>query len=145
MLIYSNGIVIMWQAACCAVCQASDRPVIRGTQHIHHRHFNNPTNEPPTRTAATTAVLTSEEKPRLICWWWFYIKCATFSQTLSRPLTPNEGEEAHTRALISVGHRSGKQRWEEAKERSEEEDLSHSFIRVYYIVERKRGDERKGE
>lgn len=63
LLIYSKGIVIMWQTACCAVCQASDRPVVRGTQHIHHRHFNNPTNEPPARMTLTK-LLTTEEKQR---------------------------------------------------------------------------------
>lgn len=59
MLIYSNGIVIMWKAACCAVCQASDRPVTTGMQHLHHRHFNNLTNESPARMMATAA-FTSE-------------------------------------------------------------------------------------
>lgn len=97
MLIYSNGIVITWQAACCAVCQPSDRPVITGTQHSHHRHFNNLTNESPARMTAA-AVLTSEEKQLVIWWWGFYIECATFPPSLQRPLTSNE-EKRHVHML----------------------------------------------
>lgn len=87
----------MWQAACCAVCQASDRPVIRSTQHIHHRHFNNPTNEPPTRTIPAS-VLPSDGMQWLICWWCPYIKPVTFSQSSQCPLTANE-EEQHVNML----------------------------------------------
>lgn len=72
MIIYSNGIVIMWQASCCAVCLASDRPVIRGVQHIHHRHFNNPTNEPG---ATPTAALPPPEEERWLQRLW---KCSLF-------------------------------------------------------------------
>lgn len=56
MLIYSNGIVIMWQAACCAVCLASDSPVITGMPRIHRRHFNNLANESLKRICATAAL-----------------------------------------------------------------------------------------
>lgn len=56
MLIYSNGIVIMWQAACCAVCLASDSPVITGMPRIHQRHFNNLANKSLKRICTTAAL-----------------------------------------------------------------------------------------
>lgn len=76
MLIYSNGVVIMWQAACCADCQDSNRLVITGTQHIHHQRLNNVTNEQPAGMMPSP-VFTSEEKQQVI-WWFSYLKCATF-------------------------------------------------------------------
>lgn len=52
MLIYSNGIVIMWQRLA-VLSVASDGPIIMGTWHILHLHFKNLASESLKRLRAT--------------------------------------------------------------------------------------------